>query len=92
MQVSSVDLERVCSGAVLEVADAAAVGVPPPGGGPDQLLLFVVLRDGSRLTEAVLQSAFQVMRLFVLHPHIFLWQASSLPVTSQACMHVCQED
>ena len=94
LQVSSVDLERVCSGAASDVADVAAVGVPPPGGGPDQLLLFVVLRAGSRLTEAALQTAFQVMRA-VAPPSsadIFLWQACPSPVTSQACMRVCQED
>lgn len=60
LQVSSVDLERVCSVASSEVSDAAAVAVPPPGGGPDQLVLFAVPRAGSTLSEAALLKACQV--------------------------------
>jgi acyl-coenzyme A synthetase/AMP-(fatty) acid ligase len=46
LQVSSVDLERVCVRAVPAVHEAAAVGVPAPGGGPERLVLFVVLDKG----------------------------------------------
>ncbi len=60
MQVSSVDLERACCGAAPEVSDAAAVAVPPPGGGPDRLILFAVLRPGSKLSEAALRETSQV--------------------------------
>ena len=41
-QVSSVELERACVSAVAEVLEAAAVAVPESGGGPDQLVMFVV--------------------------------------------------
>lgn len=44
MQVSSVELERACVEGVPEIMEAAAVGVPAPGGGPDRLVLFVVLQ------------------------------------------------
>jgi hypothetical protein len=43
-QVGSVEIERAVVEGVAAVAEAAAVGVPAPGGGPEQLLLFVVLR------------------------------------------------
>ena len=37
-----VQLERVCCEGVAGVAEAAAVGCPPPGGGPEELVLFIV--------------------------------------------------
>jgi acetyl-CoA synthetase len=46
-QVSSVELERVVLQGVAQVAEAAAVGVPAPGGGPEQLYLFLVPKDSS---------------------------------------------
>ncbi len=45
VQVSSVELERACVQGVPDIQEAAAVGVPSPGGGPEQLVLFVVPRD-----------------------------------------------
>ncbi|KAG2501348.1 hypothetical protein HYH03_001138 [Edaphochlamys debaryana] len=41
--VSSVELERAVVAAVPGVAEAAAVGVAPPQGGPEELTLFLVL-------------------------------------------------
>jgi hypothetical protein len=46
-QVGSVEIERAVVEGVAVVAEAAAVGVPSPGGGPEQLQLFVVLRAPS---------------------------------------------
>jgi len=51
-QVSSVDLERVCARSVPAVHEVAAVGVPTPGGGPERLVLFVVLEEGATSTGA----------------------------------------
>jgi acyl-coenzyme A synthetase/AMP-(fatty) acid ligase len=42
-QVSSVELERVVLQHVPAIIEAAAVGFPTPGGGPEQLHIFVVL-------------------------------------------------
>ncbi|CAK0785824.1 hypothetical protein CVIRNUC_009036 [Coccomyxa viridis] len=44
IKVSSVELERACAEGVPAVQEVAAVGVPSPGGGPEQLVLFVVPR------------------------------------------------
>lgn len=43
LQVSSVELERVVIASVPSVLEAAAVGITPPGGGPEQLVMFLVL-------------------------------------------------
>ena len=46
LQVSSVELERVVLQQVSpRLTEVAAVGVPAPGGGPDQLYMFVVASD-----------------------------------------------
>ena len=42
----AVDLERACIEGVDGVVEAAAVACPTPGGGPEQLHLFLVLRPG----------------------------------------------
>lgn len=41
------ELERAVAEGVPAVAEAAAVGVPRPGGGPERLVLHVVLRAGA---------------------------------------------
>jgi acetyl-CoA synthetase len=43
IKVSSAELERCVLERVAIVGEAAAVGVPSPGGGPERLVLFVVL-------------------------------------------------
>ena len=40
------ELERACVESLPEIMEAAAVGVPTPGGGPDKLVLFVVMQPG----------------------------------------------
>ncbi len=47
LQVSSVELERAVVEGVPGVAEAAAVGVAAAGGGPEELVLFLVLRGGA---------------------------------------------
>ncbi|KAK9811852.1 hypothetical protein WJX72_011194 [[Myrmecia] bisecta] len=44
IKVSSVELERACMDALPEVLEAAAVGLPAAGGGPERLALILVLR------------------------------------------------
>ncbi|GMY15417.1 probable acyl-activating enzyme 17, peroxisomal [Fagus crenata] len=45
IKVSSVEIERICNAADNNVLETAAVGVPPPGGGPEQLVIAVVFKD-----------------------------------------------
>lgn len=47
MQVSSVEIERVCVQHVHAVSQAAAVSVTPASGGPEQLHLFLVPASSS---------------------------------------------
>jgi acetyl-CoA synthetase len=53
VKVSSAEIEDV-AGAVAGVVEVAAVGVPPVGGGPDRLVVFVVAADGSAADVATL--------------------------------------
>ena len=54
-QVSSVELERVVIASVPAVMEAAAVGVTPPGGGPEQLIMFLVLHQNPNTAAASAQ-------------------------------------
>ena len=38
------EIERVCNSAHVAVLETAAIGVPPSGGGPEQLLIVAVLK------------------------------------------------
>ncbi|KAJ6794858.1 putative acyl-activating enzyme 17, peroxisomal [Iris pallida] len=45
IKVSSIEIERVCNGVDDAILETAAVGVPPLGGGPEQLVVAVVFKD-----------------------------------------------
>uniref|UniRef100_A0A0V0IPK4 Putative acyl-activating enzyme 17, peroxisomal-like n=1 Tax=Solanum chacoense TaxID=4108 RepID=A0A0V0IPK4_SOLCH len=45
VKVSSVEIEKVCNAIDESILETAAVGVPPPGGGPDKLVIAVVFKD-----------------------------------------------
>lgn len=55
IKVGSVEIERCIVSSVPGVKEAAAVGVPTPGGGPERLCVFVVVADG--VDEAELLAA-----------------------------------
>ncbi|KAK6235716.1 hypothetical protein QUC31_019452 [Theobroma cacao] len=46
IKTSSVEIERVCDRADESVLETAAVSVAPPDGGPELLVIFVVLKKG----------------------------------------------
>ncbi|CAI0543646.1 unnamed protein product [Linum tenue] len=46
IKTSSVEIERVCDRADEGILETAAVSVAPPGGGPEVLVIFVVLKNG----------------------------------------------
>ena len=50
-QVSSIEIERICNRVNDAILETAAIGVPPLGGGPEQLTIAVVFKDQSSQTE-----------------------------------------
>ncbi|XP_017983024.1 PREDICTED: probable acyl-activating enzyme 18, peroxisomal [Theobroma cacao] len=46
IKTSSVEIERVCDRADHSILETAAVSVAPPDGGPEQLIIFAVLKKG----------------------------------------------
>jgi acetyl-CoA synthetase len=58
IKVSSADLERAI-GNTAGVAECAAVAVPPPGGGPERLVVFVVALPGDALDTETLRNEMQ---------------------------------
>lgn len=46
IKTSSVEIERVCNRAAESVLETVAVGAAPPQGGPELLVVFVVLKEG----------------------------------------------
>ena len=57
LQVSSVELERVVIASVPAVLEAAAVALTPPGGGPEQLVMFLVLDKNPHTATPPVQAA-----------------------------------
>lgn len=45
VQVGSIEIERVCNSVDDSVLETAAIGVPPPSGGPEQLVIAVVFKS-----------------------------------------------
>ncbi|CAN8321792.1 unnamed protein product [Cochlearia groenlandica] len=46
IKTSSIEIERVCDQADECISESAAVSITPPNGGPDLLVIFVVLNEG----------------------------------------------
>lgn len=45
VQISSIEIERVCNGVDESILETAAFGLPPSGGGPEQLVIAAVFKD-----------------------------------------------
>uniref|UniRef100_A0A0D9XD96 4-coumarate--CoA ligase n=1 Tax=Leersia perrieri TaxID=77586 RepID=A0A0D9XD96_9ORYZ len=78
IKVSSIEIERICNRVNDTILETAAIGVPPLGGGPEQLTIAVVFKDQSSQTEDLnqLKLAFN-MALKKLNP---LFKVSSVVV------------
>ncbi|KAJ6759693.1 ACYL-ACTIVATING ENZYME 17 PEROXISOMAL-RELATED [Salix purpurea] len=50
IKVSSIEIERICNAVDSNVLETAAIGVPPPQGGPEQLVIAVVFKDSDDST------------------------------------------
>ncbi|KAL2935726.1 putative acyl-activating enzyme 17 peroxisomal [Bienertia sinuspersici] len=48
IKVSSIEIERICNLVDSSILETAAFGVPPSGGGPEQLVIAVVFKDTSK--------------------------------------------
>ncbi|MBD2067204.1 AMP-binding protein [Leptolyngbya sp. FACHB-671] len=55
IKVSSAEIERVLN-QLEEIQETAAIAVSPPAGGPSQLVIYAVVRLGTELTSAALQT------------------------------------
>ncbi|KAL5545215.1 hypothetical protein UlMin_008999 [Ulmus minor] len=58
IKTSSVEIERACDRADESVLEAAAISVAPVDGGPEQLVIFVVLKNGYNSEEEKLKMKF----------------------------------
>lgn len=58
MQTSSVEIERVCDRADESISETAAISVAPENGGPEQLVIFVVLKKGFNAEPGKLKTIF----------------------------------
>ena len=58
MQTSSIEIERVCDRADENVLETAAISVKSETGGPEQLVILVVLKEGSKCKPDVLKTKF----------------------------------
>ncbi|KAL6846636.1 hypothetical protein ACP4OV_024084 [Aristida adscensionis] len=76
IKVSSIEIERICNRVNDAILETAAIGVPPIGGGPEQLTIAVVFKDQSSQSEDLnqLKLAFN-MALKKLNP---LFKVSSV--------------
>lgn len=43
--MSSVEIERICNAVDTNILETAAIGVPPPNGGPERLMIAVVFKN-----------------------------------------------
>ncbi|KAL3321348.1 hypothetical protein AABB24_039129 [Solanum stoloniferum] len=58
IKTSSIEIERVCDGADESVLETAAVSAAPPNGGPEQLAIFVVVKEGMNISPDTLKKRF----------------------------------
>ncbi|KAF9625792.1 hypothetical protein IFM89_027124 [Coptis chinensis] len=82
IKISSIEIERVCNGAENTILETAAIGVPPLGGGPEQLVIVVVFKDSKNLVPDLdkLKASFNSLLQKKLNP---LFKVSNvLPVSS----------
>ncbi len=77
IKTSSADIER-CAAGVEGVEECAAIAVPPPGGGPSQLVLYLVPTHDSKAAEAELAQAIQRRIRSELNPLFKLHETCSI--------------
>ena len=59
IKVSSVEIERACNASMPnDIVETAAFSVPPPGGGPERLVVAAVPREGRGVVESNVRKSF----------------------------------
>ncbi|KAJ8539881.1 hypothetical protein K7X08_014133 [Anisodus acutangulus] len=77
IKTSSIEIERVCDRADDSVLETAAVSAAPPNGGPEQLAIFVVLKEGIIISPDTLKKRFSRAIQSNLNP---LFKVSSVKI------------
>ncbi|XP_059286469.1 probable CoA ligase CCL12 isoform X1 [Lycium ferocissimum] len=77
IKTSSIEIERVCDRADESVLETAAVSAAPPNGGPEQLVIFVVLKEGIIISSDTLKKRFSRAIQSNLNP---LFKVSSVKI------------
>lgn len=73
MQTSSVEIERVCDRADECILETAAIGVATANRGPEQLVIFVVLKEGYNSNAETLRMKFSKAIQSNLNPLFKVW-------------------
>eukprot|EP00897_Mesotaenium_endlicherianum_P008338 jgi/Mesen1/7532/ME000391S06771 len=79
IKVSSVEIERVCNQSHEAILETAAIGVAPPGGGPELLLVAAVLKAGRQMSESELLKIFLSAVQSKLNPLFKVSRAAQVP-------------
>ncbi|ERN05891.1 probable acyl-activating enzyme 17, peroxisomal isoform X1 [Amborella trichopoda] len=87
IKVSSIEIERICNGADESVLETAAIGVPPDGGGPEQLVIALVFKNPNHSNVDIVQlkKAFNSLLQQKLNPLFrvsYIMPTTSLPRTA----------
>lgn len=69
IQASAIEIEQVCNRAHECIQETAAIAVQPPGGGPEELVIAVVLKEAmEKLDTTELRKTFSSMVMSDLNP------------------------
>lgn len=81
IKVSSIEIERVCNGVDGRVLETAAIGIPTEGGGPERLLIVIVLKDqtDTKINFEEMKIAFNLALQQKLNPLFKVSYVTSVP-------------
>ncbi|XLT48718.1 hypothetical protein HN873_041322 [Arachis hypogaea] len=80
IKTSSVEIERVCDRADECIMETAAISVAPASGGPEQLIIFVVLKKGYSSDVETLKKKFSKAIQSNLNP---LFKVSTVKIVAE---------
>jgi len=79
IKTSAIEIERVCNRAHEQISETAAISIPSPGGGPEQLAIVAVLTNGPEISVDTLKLSFSKAIQTNLNP---LFKVSFVKVVS----------